>query len=272
MSGLVRYADVNTHLDLSLGEEERPTARPTLIQVAPLVSAAAQAGVTTIIQTGRDVGSSLWAVAAAAAFPTVWAAVGFHPFQAAGANEDALAAIAALTAHPRVAAVGEIGLDYRGSVPPEMQREVFVWHLELADEAALPVIVHAHQAEEDALALLAEHARDVTVVLHGFSMPDCLDEVVSRGYYVSFAGDVTYHELPALREAARQVPADLLLVETDAPRMAPMSERDRVNSPAQVVGTYESLADLRDVPLEELAARVELNVRRAFPRVGALCT
>ena len=212
------------------------------------------------------------AVRLAGAWPQIYATVGVHPHDAAQATGDTWQRLGELLAHPKVLAVGEIGLDYRGSVPPEVQREVFVWHLELADEATLPVIVHAHQAEVDALALLAEHARDLTVVLHGFSMPDCLDEVVSRGFYVSFAGDVTYHELPALREAARRVPADLLLVETDAPRMAPMSERERVNSPAQVVGTYESLAELRQLSLEELAAQVELNVRRAFPRMGALCT
>ena len=192
------FVDAHTHLDHVLAEGSR-----TMRDAAPVVNAAREAGVTTIIQSGTDVGSSLWAVHAAAALPAVWATVGFHPHDASRAEEDALAAIAALTAHPRVVAVGEIGLDYHyDHSPREAQREAFVWLLELAHDASLPAVIHSREAEDDTLRLLAEHATGIDVVLHCFALPHRLAEVIERGYYISFAGNVTYKNAVALREAA----------------------------------------------------------------------
>lgn len=257
------YIDAHTHIDHCLPEGQR-----TLRDAAGIIVPATQAGVTTVIQSGTDVGSSLWAVHAAAALPTVWATVGFHPHDASRAEEDALACIAALTAHPRVLAVGEIGLDYYyDHSPRDVQRETFVWLLELARDASLPVVIHSRDAEDDTLRLLAEHAGDVDVVLHCFALPHRLAEVMERGYYVSLAGNVTYKNAVALQEAARTVPDHLLLLETDAPYLAPVPHRGRPNTPDKVVDTYRFVAGLRGVSVEELAAQVRRNAQVVFPRL-----
>jgi TatD DNase family protein len=263
---MITYVDSHTHIDHCLEDGRR-----TLTDAAHLVATATQAGVTTLIQSGTDVGSSLWAVAAASQFPQVWATVGFHPHDAKGAQEDALGSIAALTAHPRVIGVGEVGLDYHwDNSPRDTQREIFVWMLELAEDASLPVVVHSRDAEEDTLTLLDEHARGLTVVMHCFSMPRRVEELTRQGYYLSFAGNVTYKNATDLQEAARRVPAERLLIETDAPYLTPEPRRGRSNSPAQVVETYRFVAELRGVPVETLASQVRENVGRAFPRVGAV--
>lgn len=145
--------------------------------------------------------------------------------------------------------------------------EVFRWHVDLARSVALPLVVHTRDADEHSLALLHEQAQGLTVVLHCFSMPDRLDEVVSRGYYVSLAGNVTYKNADALRIAAGLVPDELLLVETDAPYLTPVPFRGKPNTPAQVVHTYAAVAALRGVTPVELAAQVRANVMRAFPRL-----
>jgi TatD DNase family protein len=263
---LITYVDSHAHIDHCLEEGRR-----TLKDAAVLVGEATRAGVTTVIQSGTDVGSSLWAVAAASQFPQVYATVGFHPHDAKSAAEDALACIAALTAHPRVIAVGEVGLDYHwDNSPRDVQREIFVWMLELAEDAGLPVVVHSREAEEDTLILLGEYAGSLTVVLHCFSMPGQVEELVARGYYLSFAGNVTYKNAGTLQEAARLVPAERLLVETDSPYLTPEPRRGRPNTPAQVVETYRFLAELRGVSTETLAGQVRENVSRAFPGVGTL--
>ncbi len=224
---------------------------------------------TTVIQSGTDVASSLWAVSAAACIPQLWATVGFHPHEASRASEEALAAIAALTAHPRVVGVGEIGLDYHyDHSPREVQREIFTWMLELAEDATLPAIIHSREAGDDTLRLLADHAADLTVVLHCFALPQRLAEVLERGYYLSFAGNVTYKNAADLREAAAAVPADRLLIETDAPYLTPMPDRGKPNHPSKVVDTYRFLAELRGVAVEDLARQVAQNARRAFPRLS----
>jgi TatD DNase family protein len=259
------YVDAHTHLDHCLPEGAR-----TMRDVAPEIAVATAEGVTTIVQSGTDVGSSLWAVAVASRFPTVWATVGFHPHDARDANEDALAAIAALTAHPRVIAVGEVGLDYHYDYSPrDAQREAFVWHLELARDADLPAVIHTREADDHTLALLAEHGEGLTIVLHCFSMPDRLEEVVARGYYVSFAGNVTYKKAERLRIAAASVPVERLLVETDAPYLRAEPKRGRPNRPVHVLDTYRFLAELRNTSAEALGGHVWENARRAFPRLVA---
>jgi TatD DNase family protein len=257
------YADSHTHLDHCLDGDQR-----TMRDASRLVREAAEASVCLMVQSGTDVGSSLWAVALASAFPQVWATVGFHPHDAKSADEDALAAIAALTAHPRVVGVGEVGLDfYRDNSPRAVQREIFRWHAELAQDASLPLIVHSREAEQETLDLLAEYAEGLTVVLHCFSMPARLDELVERGYFLSFAGNVTYKKATDLQEAAARVPSELLLLETDAPYLAPEPRRGRPNAPAQVVDTYRFVAGLRGMSAEELGDQVLANLRRAFPRM-----
>ncbi|MCE5253772.1 MAG: TatD family hydrolase [Actinomycetia bacterium] len=248
--------DSHTHLD-HCGEDP-----------AAVVADAREAGVGLIIQSGIDLKRSLYSVELAERFPEVFATVGFHPHEAGHLDEAALAEIESLTVHPRVVAVGETGFDYyHDHWPHGVQGEVFVHHLGLARRAGLPVVIHTREAAEDTLRALKRHGAGLTVILHCFSLPHLLAEVVARGYYVSFAGNVTYKNAVDLQRAAAAVPGHLLLLETDAPWLAPMPLRGRPNRPALVAHVYEFVAGLRGVGVDELAAQVEENVRRAFPRL-----
>ncbi len=236
---------------------------------ADLIADARQAGVGLIIQAGIDLTRSRWSVELAEQNPGVFATVGFHPHEAGHATDEQIAAIEQLTAHPRVVAVGETGFDFFHDFwPHDIQEDVFVRHIELARRAGLPVVIHTREAAEPTLSVLAEHALGMNVVLHCFSLPEHLDAVVERGYYVSFAGNVTYKNAVDLQAAAAAVPADLILLETDAPWLTPVPVRGRPNRPALVAKTYEFVADLRGVTADELATQIESNVRAAFPRLA----
>lgn len=250
--------DAHTHLDHCKEDPE------------VLVADAGEAGVQLIIQSGIDLQRSRYSVDLAERFSEVFATVGFHPHEAGHLDDVALVEIEELTAHPRVVAVGETGFDYyHDHWPHGVQGEVFAHHLELARRAGLPVVIHTREAAEDTLKALDRHGTGLTVILHCFSLPDRLSEVVDRGYYVSLAGNVTYKNAVHLQKAARAVPAHLLLLETDAPWLAPMPLRGRPNRPALVANTYEFVAGLRDASVDELAAQVEANVRAAFPRIDS---
>jgi TatD DNase family protein len=249
--------DSHTHLDHC---DEDPAA---------LIAEAQEAGVGLIIQAGIDLKGARYSVELAERFPQVFAVVGFHPHEAGRFDEAALAEIEALTVHPRVVAVGETGFDfYHDHWPPDTQREVFARHLDLARRAELPVVIHTREAAADTLAVLDEHGSGLTIILHCFSLPHLLDEVVARGYYISFAGNVTYKSALDLQQAARSAPADRLLLETDAPWLTPVPLRGRPNRPGLVAKVYEFVAALRSEAVEDLADQVEANVHRAFPRIA----
>jgi TatD DNase family protein len=195
--------------------------------------------------------------------------VGFHPQEAGLLTDEQMAGVKELAAHPHVVATGETGLDFcHDKWPHDVQKEVFVRHIDLARRVGLPVVVHTRDAADLTLAVLAERAAGLTVILHCFSLPHRLDEVVERGYYVSFAGNVTYKNATDLQAAARALPGHLLLLETDAPWLTPIPLRGRPNRPALVAKVYEFVAGLRGVNVEELAVQIEANVRSAFPRLA----
>jgi len=245
--------DSHTHLDLC----EAPNTE--------LVSAAAAAGVTRILTVGIDGAASRAALATAEDFPQVYAAVGRHPNAASGFDDADLAELAALAAHERCAAIGESGLDfYRDGAPREDQRRAFAAQIQLARESELPLIIHCRDAEDETLAQLAAEADGISVVMHCFSMPDRLEECVERGYALSFAGNVTYRSAADLAAAAARAPEDLLLVETDAPYLAPVPERGHPNQPAFVAHTLAFIAGLRGVTPEELGETVTRNAARVF--------
>src|SRR5205085_5707140 len=174
-----------------------------------------------------------------------------------------VAALRPLFSQPRVVAVGEVGLDfYRDNAPRDDQRRVFAEQIDLANELNLPLVIHTRDADEETFPML-ERAR-VPVVLHCFSSPGRLSEAVSRGYMLSFAGNVTYPKAVELHEAAARTPAELLLAETDSPYLAPVPLRGRPNTPANVVHTVDFLAGLRDADRDELAAQIEQNAARVF--------
>ena len=204
----------------------------------------------------------------------MFAAVGRHPNGTAGFDDAAAARIGELAAHPRVAAVGETGLDYyRDRAPRADQRRAFRAQIEIARRVAKPLVIHVRDGgrttDGEALAetfeLLRAEATGVTVILHCFSATaERAAEAAEWGWYCSFAGNLTYPNAEDLREAAREVPAELLLVETDAPFLSPQPVRGKPNQPANVVATAEHLAEVRGVSYPELEATVEANAARVF--------
>jgi TatD DNase family protein len=231
-----------------------------------LVARAREAGLTHVATVGTKAESVASALAAARAHDEVFAIVGRHPHETERFDSADLDQIERAAADPKARAIGETGLDYyRDHAPRDDQRRAFEAQLELAARVEMPVAIHTRAAEDDTFAVLREHADSLpAVILHCFSAPDRLDEVVERGYFCSFAGNVTYPKATDLQRAARDLPADLLLVETDSPFLAPQPVRGKPNEPANVVHTARRVADLRDMSYEELERTVEENAARVF--------
>ena len=229
------------------------------------LAAARAAGVHGVLCIGVDQSGSSAVLDLAERHADVWASVGQHP-DAAAAD---LGWIEPLLTHPRVVAVGETGLDYFHVGEPAgqaRQRQAFVHQLALAESTGLPVVVHTRAAEDDTLRLLREHPNAVGV-LHCFTEScEMARQALDLGYYISISGIVTFKNGANVRDVARQVPDDRLLIETDAPWLAPVPHRGRKNEPAYVADTAEYLAELRGVPLDILAAATSENFLRLFPR------
>jgi TatD DNase family protein len=236
------------------------------------VANARRSGVRRILTVGMDEGSNREAIAAAEEHEEVFAAVGRHPNSAIGFDRAAAADIEKLAEHERVRAIGETGLDYyRDTSPRETQHEAFRAQIAIARGTALPLVIHMRDqrgvsdALDDTFATLAADAEGVTVILHCCSVPpDRIGEAIEHGWYCSFAGNVTYPKSDDLRETARLVPDELLLVETDSPFLAPQPVRGKPNQPANVVEVAELLASERDVSYAELERTVEANAERIF--------
>jgi TatD DNase family protein len=231
-----------------------------------LVTRAREAGVTRLATVGMDGPTIERALEAARAYDEVSAIVGRHPHNAEGFDQAGLAEIERAAAAPEARAIGETGLDYyRDRAPRDDQRRAFEAQLELAGRVGLPVAIHTRAAEDDTFAILREHADSVpAVILHCFSAPDRVDEVVERGYLCSFAGNVTYAKATDLQQAARELPSELLLVETDAPYLSPQPLRGTPNEPANVVHTARFVAELRGIPYAELERTLEDNAARVL--------
>ncbi len=244
--------DSHTHLDQCEGD------------AAGLVARAVAAGVKKMLTVGTDGASCRAALAAAEAFPQVYAAVGRHPNYATGFDDADLAELTALAAHPRCLAIGETGMDfYRDHAPRADQERAFSAQIGLAREVGKPLVIHTRAADDATLDRLAAEADGVSVVMHCFSMPERLDECLERGYAISFAGNVTYKSAGELQAAARRVPVERLLVETDAPYLTPQAVRKYKNEPSFVAHTLAFLEDLRAAH-GELGAVVEGTAARVF--------
>jgi TatD DNase family protein len=232
---------------------------------AELVAQAEQAGVHRLLTIGTDGDSCRAALQLAEDFPQVYVGIGRHPNSATGFDDADLAELRALAAHPKCRAIGETGLDfYRDNAPREDQERAFGAQIALARELAKPLVIHTRAADDDTLALLAAEADGVRVILHCFSMADKIDLCVDRGYWISFAGNVTYPANADLRAAAVRVPADRLLIETDAPYLSPQPVRKERNVPANVALTAQLVAVERRVSYAELEAQVEANAAELF--------
>ncbi len=233
--------------------------------VDELVARAGAAGVRRLATVATNDAGIPGALEAAGSHDEVVAIVGRHPNEATGFAPGDLEPIEDAAADRRVRAIGETGLDfYRDHAPREDQRRAFEAHIELAGRLGLPLVVHTRAAEDETFGLLRERAGSMTVILHCFSAPDRLGDCIEHGWLCSFAGNVTYPSADELRAAAREVPNELLLVETDAPYLAPQPVRGRPNEPANVVATAEAVAQLRGVSYEELETTVEGNAARIF--------
>jgi TatD DNase family protein len=230
-----------------------------------LVERARTLGVTRLATVGMNAPSIANALDAAERHDEVVAIVGCHPHEAGTFDDQLAAEIERAGRHERARAIGETGLDYfRDRAPRENQRRAFQEQIEIARRLELPLVIHTREAEDDTFGMLAEHADGLTVILHCFSAPARLGECVERGYLCSFAGNVTYPKATDLQEAARDVPEELLLVETDSPFLAPQPVRGKPNEPANVVATAEYVAELRGVSYAELDQAVERNAARVF--------
>jgi TatD DNase family protein len=233
---------------------------------ADLVERARAAGVTRLGTVGTDEPSIERALAAAHSHDEVFAIVGRHPHETEGFGDADLETVERAAGDPWARAIGETGLDYyRDYAPRDDQRRAFEAQLELAARAGLPVVIHTRAAEDDTFAILREHAGSLpAVVLHCFSAPERLEECVARRYLCSFAGNVTYPKATELQDAARELPAELLLVETDSPYLSPQPLRGKRNEPANVVHTARHVAALRGITYEEFERTVETNAARVF--------
>jgi len=228
---------------------------------AEVLERAQEAGVTRVVDVATTVDGGRRSLTRAESRDDVSVVVGIHPHEA-GSDRD-LAGLEELLRHPLAVAVGETGLDYyRDYAPHDEQQKLFDAELALARAAGKPVVIHTRAADDDTRARLVRH--EGVVVLHCFSSPPLLDAALEHGWYVSFAGNVTYKNAYDLRAAARRVPADRLLAETDSPYLAPQPVRGRRNEPAFVRHTYAALAELRGVGLDELTAEIDANAARVF--------
>ena len=253
---------VDTHAHLGLCEPSE----------AELVSSARDAGINRILNVGLGEDSNPDVARSAQANDGVFASVGRHPNSAGGFDDAAAEAIEGLCAQPGVVAVGETGLDfYRDRAEPEDQRRAFSAQIAIAKRTGKALVVHLRDADgsEDAVSeafeTLGQEGDGVTVILHCFSAgPRWAERAAERGWYCSFAGNLTYPKAETIREAAAIVPEDRLLVETDSPFLAPQPVRGKPNQPANVVATAERLAEVRGVPYGELERIVEANAARVL--------
>jgi TatD DNase family protein len=198
--------------------------------------------------------------------PAFYATVGIHPHDAAKAGPVDLKRLTVLLAHPKVLAVGEIGLDYHYDFSPrEVQKSRFIEQMEIAGEAKKPIVIHTREAWDDTLALIEQHwiSHGIGGIMHCFSGgPEEARQAIDLGFYLSFGGIVTFPKALAIQEAAKSAPRDRILIETDAPYLAPVPKRGKRNEPALIVHTARKLADLRGASYEDLCAATTENFRR----------
>ncbi|PSJ26085.1 AraC family transcriptional regulator [Streptosporangium nondiastaticum] len=273
----VPVADSHTHLDM---QGDTP--------VAEALAKAASVGVTTVVQVGCDVAGSRWAAETAAAHDAVWATVALHPNEAprivhgdpdgwsrqgtrpAGGREAldaALAEIDALAALPQVKGVGETGLDFFRTGPEGMEAQEYSFrrHIDIAKRHGKALVIHDREAHADVLRVLEEEGAPDAVVFHCYSGDAGMAKVCAdNGYYMSFAGNVTFKNAQPLRDALAVAPLDLILVETDAPFLTPAPYRGRPNAPYLIPVTLRAMAGCKEIGEDELAAAVAANTARAF--------
>lgn len=254
----VAVADAHTHLD-ACGAD-------TAAEVEQAMARAAAVGVGKVVTVADDLTSARWAVTAAGRHPDLYAAVALHPTRADQLDDDAKATLEQLALDDRVVAIGETGLDhYWEAASHQAQAESFAWHIELAKRTGTALMIHDRNAHRAVLDLLAAEGAPDRVIFHCFSGDVAMArECADRGYVMSFAGPVSFRNAADLAAAAAFVPADLLLVETDAPFLTPHPFRGKRNEPFALPYTLRAIATLRDEPLTELCEAVNRNTLRMY--------
>ena len=256
--------DVHAHMELVTESE------PDSVEIRNLLDAATEAGIDRVVQVGYSTQQSLWGVKCAEAFPgRVLATVALHPNEAplVADLEGDLAIIAELAKHPRVRAIGETGLDFFRTAPELRDRQIysFTRHIALAKEVDKALVIHDRNAHRAVLDTLLKVGAPEKTIFHCYSGDaEMARECIDAGYILSFAGTVTFKNAPELRAAAKLVPIEQLLVETDSPFLAPMPHRGALNTPAQVANIIRYIADLRGENIDYLCDRVSENAVRLF--------
>jgi len=251
----VPAADSHCHLDIMGGD------------IADILSAAKAVGIATVVTVGIDVPSSQWCADVAAKYDDVHATVAIHPNEAPRVSSDVFDEIARLAALPHVRAVGETGIDHYRTSEEHWPAQVdsFRRHIDIAKRTRKPLVIHDRDAHDDVLRVLDEEGAPERTVFHCFSGDDAVARrCADKGYYMSFAGNVTFKNADNLRAAAEVVPLELLLVETDAPFLTPMPHRGKPNAPALVALTLRALATVRGEDLAAVCNAVSVNAERVF--------
>lgn len=261
-------ADCHCHMDMAYGEEPVRSLAETMARSAAVA-------VTHVVQVGCDIPTSRWAVTAAAEHERVIATVALHPNEAPrvfadhgrAALEEQLAEIASLARNSRVRAIGETGLDFFRTAPAgrAVQEESFRFHIQLAKEVGLPLMIHDRDAHDDVVRVVLDEGAPETVVFHCFSGDESLAHICAEhGWYTSFAGTVTYKNAVGIRAALRAMPAHLVLSETDAPFLPPMPYRGQVNASELMPLTVQAMAAERGEDLADFCVQLQANAFAAF--------
>ncbi|MDC8971261.1 TatD family hydrolase [Mycobacterium marinum] len=260
---LAPLIDAHTHLD-ACGAADAAG-------VIAIVDRAAAVGVEAVVTIADDLESARWVTRAAEWDPRVYAAVALHPTRTDALTEAARREIEELVAHRRVVAVGETGMDMywpgrlEGCADPDVQREAFAWHIDLAKRTGKPLMIHNRQADREVLDVLRAEGAPDTVIFHCFSSDDAMArECVAAGWLLSLSGTVSFRNARELREAVPLIPLDQLLVETDAPFLTPHPYRGAANEPYCLPYTVRALAELLNGSAEELAQVTASNARRVY--------
>lgn len=230
---------------------------------------AKDAGVDYIINASFDISSSQDAVKLAEKYANLYASVGIHPHDAKILDDKAYKILQELAKHPKVVAIGEIGLDYyRDLSPRSLQKEVFEKQIELAHEVGLPIIIHNRDSHDDMLAILRQNLNGLDGVMHCFSGDqNFADACLELGLYISFAGPVTYPNAPVLRKIAENLPSDRFFIETDCPYLAPQFMRGKRNEPSYVKAVAQKIAEVRRTTLPEIGRVSTDNAKRLFEEI-----
>lgn len=254
--------DSHAHLDMSQFDTDRDE----------VIQRAEQSGLTSIINAGIDLASSLKSFELSQACRIIYAAVGIHPQESTTISQKDITSLSLLAQKPKVVAIGEIGLDfYHDYAPHEQQIRVLQWQLALADETNLPVIIHSRQADKETLSILADwrmkctFASRIPGVIHCFNGNiELAEKYLELGFYISLGSYIGYPSSKSFREVVRQLPVEKLLIETDCPFLPPQSHRGHRNEPSYVVEAAKELANIKELSIEVITAHTSENARRLF--------